>query len=217
MSLGAVRHTTTTRPRSATPAPITIDVSEAPTDHLNLQSFATDLWNVAILGSSLFYLTWVGANTLTALPFSSLTFFTVMLSYFSRSGIVSTPYLTATAGVFGLAVVVSYWTLFGLVGHDGLWSSTPTYLWFRDLVFHVALPLDAFAIAVVRNAYRSYVGVWYTLAFATLYICFALFSEPYYPFLQSWDLGMRTGLFLGGGVGGVVGHVLLVNLVRSVQ
>lgn len=175
-------------------------------------SFLLRLWEVIVVGVGLYYV----ANLSTIgddndISFRALTYLSLVLSFLSRTRLVDDVNIFAAAGVIGVSVVLSYWVTVAALGFEAFGGPSPIG---RNLVIHVAIPVDAFAIALHRKAFASFLGVWYTVSIALLWVFLAI-SETPYPFLEDLKPEERTGVYIGGIFGAYVLHTLLVVVYRK--
>jgi hypothetical protein len=183
-------------------------------DSESIMYFAKNVWSTAILSWSLYFI--ANTSTMVGLPFELVTIFTLYLTFVTRTGFVTCPNLAATSGVFGLFTVVTFWSIVALQGRVAAFGDT-SYMLFTDLTTHLAIPLDAFARAVLLGYYSSYLAIWYTLFFALSYIVFLL-AAPVLPYLfwLTWTDASRYGFYVGMTAAITLLHAIIVFATRRI-
>ena len=202
-------------PVAAPPAPLEPELGffQALCDREAVSYFVGNVWSAAIFSWTFYFL--AAASAGAGLPFSSLTNFTLFLAFVTRTGFVPCPNLTATTGIFGGFTVLTFWIVVAAQGRVAAFGDT-SYMLFKDLTSHLAIPLDAFVRPLVFGYYRTFLGLWYTAFFAFAYLGYVLvLPEPPYPFLLTWTPAELYGFYGGALVAILLAHGLVVGVVRQ--
>lgn len=178
--------------------------------------FVKNVWSTAIFSWTFYLLALASSAEDDRLPFASITNFFLFLAFVTRTGFVPCPNLTATAGVFGLFTVLSFWIVVASRGRVAAFGDTSNML-FKDLTSHIAIPLDALIRPYLFGYYTSFLGIWYTLFFVLVYLGYVLvLPEPYYPFLLTWSDASVYGFYAGGSVAVLFLHAAIVVVAKRV-